>query len=81
MIKINCGSKDKFALSIMSSTFLYGVTYIVTSFTTMLIYNYGITFEAAYYLFVPSDYLKHIAALQVWILGVCYWRSATACSF
>ena len=43
MIKISCGSKDKFALSIMSSTFLYGVTYTVSSYTFMLIVNYGIT--------------------------------------
>ena len=81
MIKISCGSKDKFALSIMSSTFLYGVTFIGRSYTTMLMINYGISYEVTYYIFVPLDYLRHIAALQVWIIGVCYWRSAAACSF
>ena len=81
MIKISCGSKDKFALSIMSSTFLYGVTSIGTSYTRMIMVNYGITFEVVYYVFVPFDYLRQIAALQVWIIGVCYWRSAAGCSF
>ncbi len=77
IIKVSYGSKNRFAYLIMCFAYLYSIYYI--GYTAL--YKNETSCKDILYALEIILYLEHMAALQVWIFGICYWKSATACSF
>ena len=85
IIKITFGSKNKFAYLILSFTELYGIYYMGLALTEAYRHQEDIPNKGEIYVvnnlaYQTVHYLQYLAALSVWIFGVCYWKSAEACS-
>lgn len=86
IIKVTLGSRNKFAYLIMSFTELYGIYYMGLALTEAYrhqeyIPGKGTKSVVNNLAYQTVHYLQYQAALSVWIFGVCYWKSAEACSF
>ncbi len=85
IIKITLGSRNKFAYLILSFTELYGIYYMGLALTEAYRHLEDIPSKGEIYVvnnlaYQTVHYLQYLAALSVWIFGVCYWKSAETCS-
>ena len=82
--KVNEGSKNMFAYVLLSFTLLLGVSYLGLSFFEAfrreLVLPARTYYSASQYGLQISLYLQFISALQGWIFGICYLKSAIASS-
>lgn len=83
IITITFGSRNKFAFLILSFTELYGIYYMGLALTEAYRHQQEIPGKGEIYVvnniaYQTVHYLQYLAALSVWIFGVCYWKSAEA---
>ncbi len=82
--KVHEGSKNQFAYVLLSFTILLGIAYVGEAFTDaytkkVLLLD-GTNYLPNLYAYETFYCLQYISALQGWIFGMCYLKSATSSS-
>ncbi len=82
--KVREGSKNTFAYVLLGFTILLGIAYVGEAFTDAyrkeVFLPDGTNYLYNLYAYETCYYLQYISALQGWIFGMCYLKSATASS-